>query len=115
MRRHAGGEDGQVVSPLEHADDPALRVCLGHLDDFPGDRLEIFGLQSRSPTGSSAWASNPALTRTSSGLMRSARECRPARNAAWYSDRRVPWAKGMFRVWPSPAPVPVSPFAPVPG
>ena len=44
--------------------------------------------------------------------MRSARECRPARNDAWYSDCGVPWARGMFRVWPSPAPVPVSSLRP---
>ena len=67
MDHDAAGQDRDVVAPFEHADDSPLGVGLGDGDDLRGQVSKSSISSPRSPTGSSAWASNPALIRTSSG------------------------------------------------
>ncbi len=47
MGRDAAGQNGNVVSPLEHADHSTVRMRLGHGDQFLSQDLEVLDLQSQ--------------------------------------------------------------------
>ena len=68
MRRHARGENRNVVAPLEHAENAALRVIFGHLDDVLGDRLEVFDLQAKVSHGVLGMGVEPGTDQDEFGL-----------------------------------------------
>ena len=47
MRRDRAGQDGNVVSPFEHAHDPAPGMSFGDGDDLPREDLEILDFQAQ--------------------------------------------------------------------
>ena len=51
MSRDAGGEDRNVVSSLENAENSPLGMSFGHLDNLLGQGLEVFDLESQVADG----------------------------------------------------------------
>ena len=72
-------------------------------------------VSSNCPNGSPSRESNPAETKTNSGLKRFAAFTRRSSNAPNISFRPEPAGNGLFWIHPNPRPVPLSDESPVPG
>ena len=116
MRRHTAGEDRDVVPPLEQADDSALGMGLGNCDDFLGDALEVLDLQPEVTHRILGMGVEPRADQDKFRFDPVGQAMQASPEGGQISSPRLCHrAGGYSRHVPSPGPVPVSSFAPVPG
>ena len=116
MSRDAGGENGNVVSSLEHAHDSPLGVGLGDLDDLRGQDLEVLDLETQVADRVLGVGVEARADQNELGLDAVGQRLRARRGTRRDSRlERCRRAGGCSACGPGPAPVPVSSLAPVPG